>query len=95
MNKKGWALVEYGGSYEDSWEHIIKIYQDKEKAEKIKKIAEEYLAKKDEKSGECAECMNQYMPYLIDDYGEFKTFKEMITKRCDRAKFVWRERDDN
>jgi len=92
---KGWALIEYGGDWEDSWEKIVKIYLKKEKAEKIKKIMEEQLAKKDKRASECAECMNNHESYLIDDYEEFKIFKEMITKRCDRAKFVWRERSDD
>ena len=33
---KGWALIEYGGDWEDSWEKIVKIYLSKEKAEEIK-----------------------------------------------------------
>ena len=92
---KGWALIEYGGDWEDSWEKIVKIYLRKEKAEGIKKIVEEQLAKKDKRAEECSECMNNHQSFLIDNYEEFKIFKEMITKRCDRAKFVWRERGDD
>lgn len=92
---KGWALIEYGGEWEDSWERIVKIYLKKEKAEEIKKIVEEQLAKKEAIANGCAECMNNHQPYLIEDYEEFKKFKEMITKRCDRAKLVWKSRSDD
>lgn len=91
MSKKGYALMEYGGNYEDSWENIVKIYFSEEKAEKIKKIMEEQLAKKEEKYDKCVDCMSEYEPYLIENLGEFKVFKEKISKICDRANFVWRE----
>ncbi len=94
MSKTGWAIVEYGGSWEDAWEHVVKVYLKKEKAEEIMNIMIEQLDKKEKRKEKCGECMSKHEPYLIESYEKFKTFKEHVPKWCDRSKFVWQKKSD-
>ncbi len=91
---KGWALIEYGGDWEDSWEKIVKIYLRKEKAEQIMQITKNRNDEREEKYGKCMRCEMDLKPYLIENYEEFIQFKEKSLEHCPRAKFVWQLRSD-
>jgi len=91
---KGWALVEYGGEWEDSWEKIVKVYLKKEKAEQIIQIMKDRIDKREEEYSECMNCEMDLQPYLIENYEEFMQFKEKSLEHCSRAKFVWRAESD-
>ena len=91
---KGWALIEYGGDWEDSWEKTVKIYLKKEKAEQIMQIMKNETEKREEKYGKCMRCEMDLQPYLIENYEDFIQFKEKSLEHCPRAKFVWRTVND-
>ena len=91
---KGWALIEYGGEWEDSWEKIIKVCLKKEKAEQVLQIMKDRIDKREEEYGKCMNCEMDLQPYLIENYEDFIQFKEKSLEHCQRAKFVWRTVND-
>ena len=60
-NMKVYVVTEYGGSYDDSWDHILGIFTDKGKAEEVK---ETYWTNIERKQEEMHEVFNKYKDTL-------------------------------
>ena len=63
---KVYVVTEYGGSYDDSWDHILGIFTDKAKAEEVK---ETYWAGVQKRLKEVNDFMNN-VEDDIDDWTE-------------------------
>ena len=63
-NMKVYVVTEYGGSYDDSWDHIIGIFTDKDKAEEVKETYWTHIERKQE---EMREVFNKYKDTLNID----------------------------
>lgn len=83
MSKKGWALIEYGGEWEDSWENIIKIYTNKEKAEIQKEEKNKALAKDQDKIKKCWDCISITGFLEVEGIQELEALKKRMPRECD------------
>lgn len=82
MSKKGWALIEYGGEWEDSWEYIIAVYLKKEKAERHKEEKNEFLAEAHAAIQKCWDCMRTNNFLEVEGFDNVKSLKEKLSEEC-------------
>lgn len=82
---EGWALIEYGGEWEDSWEKILTVYLNVEKAIKRKEELIRSLENDKEQLRRCESCNNITCSFEAESMDKFEKMKERAECSCKRA----------
>lgn len=78
-----------GGTYEDSWESVKKVYLDKNKANEFKDNYNKKLAQNKKKDDKCCKCISNYKSYKC-----FKPNKEYPDTCDNNVSFMFYENWD-
>lgn len=78
MNSKVYVVVEYGGQWEDSWEHIVGVCSTSELADKLKAKVEEAHNKSCKITEEEWCSINEAIFHWEEDHEEFETIVDGV-----------------